>query len=412
MARGKGVRDTLKVLIDLFGDIDCLAKHEKSIQLGISKTPIKDGDGDPVTLTDVKRHFSGDSIDELKLASEAAEVLFRLGQRLFIYEPCDQGDDSWSKRGQLTEVLRALSPIRDPHNAFNTVLNPEDREQLQLIVKGIQEHTLEHVERDHFTAVRDCLNYIESMTQIGSAFVSNLLDETKESLRRCLEALEHKAWNQINDKDWPGAAATVQRLARAAEELHPRPLSRTAADLQRKAQSQLEARKKEAAEMDEVIKQAHDAVDTLNARVKELQNQARKDQENMQHMAQKFSEQEHRRNEDERQAQAAYRDEMKQFQQRMLTANEQQKEMLKENMKRVEEEQRKRVKNLERQRENDKRNNEAELERLQRKSNENERILNAIRNGFCTDQNCKAKMMPGVKFCTTCGTEQLRQRFY
>jgi ribosome biogenesis GTPase A len=36
--RGKGVRDTLKVLIDLFGDIECLTKNERSILLGISKT--------------------------------------------------------------------------------------------------------------------------------------------------------------------------------------------------------------------------------------------------------------------------------------------------------------------------------------------------------------------------------------
>ena len=96
----------------------------------------------------------------------------------------------------------------------------------------------------------------------------------------------------------------------------------------------------------------------------------------------------------------------------MLTASEEQKEELEERIRKLKETERDRANELERQRIEDRRNNEAELERLQRKSNENERILNAIRNGFCTDQNCKAKMMPGVKFCTTCGTEQLRQRFY
>ena len=246
-----------------------------------------DEDGDPITLQDVKHRFDIDQIEGLKLAKEAAEVLFRLGQRLFVYDPCDQGDDSWLKCEQLTRVLEALPPIKDTQNAFKTVLNPEDREQLQTIVKGIKQRSVEHMQKDQFTAVRDSLNHIQSITQIGSAFVNNLLDETKESLRRFLETIENDAWNHTNDKNWRAADAALQRLARAAKELHPRPLSRTATDMHQKAQRRLESRRKEDKELQQLREQAErsrHALDALNATVKRLQDQAEADQENIQRM--------------------------------------------------------------------------------------------------------------------------------
>lgn len=204
---------------------------------------------------------------------------------MFIYDPCDDvPDGDWFKRGQLTKLLAALPPICDPHNAFKTVLNPEDREQLQLIVKGIKERSLEHMKKDEFTAVRDSLNHIQSITQIGSAFVNNLLDEAKEGLRRYLETLENDAWNHMDDKNWRAANDVVQRLARAARELHPRPLAGTAKSMHSKAERRLQERKRQEEEMEQMRENAarsQQALDALNATVQSLREKAKSDQENM-----------------------------------------------------------------------------------------------------------------------------------
>ena len=105
--RGRGVRETLKILIGLFGTIVALKKACSSILLGVSKVPKFDADGEEMTLDDVRVLFK----DKTALDEDSVLVLQTLSQRMFIYDPLDGGSESWIKRQDLIKLIQDLPPL-------------------------------------------------------------------------------------------------------------------------------------------------------------------------------------------------------------------------------------------------------------------------------------------------------------
>ena len=129
--RGRGIRETLKVLIDLFGTIVALKLACASILLGVSQVPRFHTDGDEITPDEVRGLFK----DTTGLDEDSIAVLRQLSQGMFIYDPVN-GGESWMKRHELIEHILALPPLREPRYAFHTVLTADDYEVLRAVVRN------------------------------------------------------------------------------------------------------------------------------------------------------------------------------------------------------------------------------------------------------------------------------------
>ena len=128
--RGRGIHELVRVLVDLFRDVDTVLQYCLSICLGVTKAPLFDDMGDPITLDDVKAVM----LDTSGLPAGAKQIIETLTPNLFIYHPLDKGGESWAKRETLERIIQDLEPIVEPSNVFETVANLEDEAAIRNIV--------------------------------------------------------------------------------------------------------------------------------------------------------------------------------------------------------------------------------------------------------------------------------------
>ena len=112
--RGKGVRDLIKILRDLFGDAERLLASMASVVVGVSRAPLKDEDDEFVLSADVIEQLCNPSGFE----EAQQKVLEKIQKGAFLFHPLDRGHESWDTRTQLLERINALPPITDPAAVF------------------------------------------------------------------------------------------------------------------------------------------------------------------------------------------------------------------------------------------------------------------------------------------------------
>ena len=117
--RGKGVRDLIKIMRDLFGDNDRLLASMASVVVGVSRTALKDDDDEYILCEDVLEQLCNPSgFDE----EAQKKVLETIKKGAFLFHPLDKGHESWDTRTQLLERIKALPPITDPAATFKVSL--------------------------------------------------------------------------------------------------------------------------------------------------------------------------------------------------------------------------------------------------------------------------------------------------
>jgi hypothetical protein len=232
--RGAGLTEALKILKSLFGD--SLLGACDSILLGVTHVPLQNAEGDEeTTLDDVGRLFQ----DTPNVADEMAQVLGRLVQRLFIYHPLNKGHSSWLKRKELIQKINALPPIRDPLKTFHTVLSLTDGEFVRTTVKALKDRSLDAMKEDRFVDVRECLEYMDSFEVVQHDLASNVINEAKTEVSRCLQGVSDKIQEHSVSRRFDEAKAFLDRLAQAAKDL-PHPLGGEAERLHSTAAARLE----------------------------------------------------------------------------------------------------------------------------------------------------------------------------
>ena len=121
--RGRGVRDLASILTDLFGHPKNLLQYAPSIQLGVSRVPKIDGDGESaIELKHVRDLMS----DTAGMSEDMEKCVSELRERIFLYHPSDNGNETWLKREQIIASIQELEKISDPSSIFRTVLTVED----------------------------------------------------------------------------------------------------------------------------------------------------------------------------------------------------------------------------------------------------------------------------------------------
>ena len=369
--RGRGVRETLKILIELFGTIVALKEACSSILLGVSKVPKFDTDGEEMTLDDVRVLFQ----DKTALDEDSVLVLQTLSQRMFIYDPLDGGSESWIKRQDLIKLIQDLPPLCEPRYAFHTVLTAEDFEVLRAITRNLHDQILEQMNKDEFERVGISLGSLEKIEQVENAFVTRLVMEVKTQLSLPLRALEDKAFQNASYENFEEAAGTLIRLQTAAQHL-PGRLGDDAAQRHARALAWVEKRKKEVEDMRalmEANKDANKRAQQLEVQMQMLMKQSEADKENIQRLTDAFREQEIKWEQERQKAKTAFEDELRQYQEQMRSASEEEKQALEAQMQQLQQERAMSEKLYEKQRLEEKQRNEKLVADLQQKNAETER---------------------------------------
>jgi len=120
--RGRGVRDLASILTDLFGHPKNLLQYAPSIQLGVSRVPKIDGEGEAIEFEHIRDLMS----DTAGMSEAMEQCVIELRERIFLYHPSDDGNKTWLQREQIIESIQELEMITDPSSIFRTVLTVED----------------------------------------------------------------------------------------------------------------------------------------------------------------------------------------------------------------------------------------------------------------------------------------------
>ena len=105
--RGRGQRELLRILSDMFGTAQVMMEHMKSVILGVTQVSpaVVDDDGEiqQVELGDIVQEFLASGSTKGSTLSNFIEIL---AEHIFLYDPLNRDvHTSWSSREQLIDRL-------------------------------------------------------------------------------------------------------------------------------------------------------------------------------------------------------------------------------------------------------------------------------------------------------------------
>eukprot|EP00929_Paragymnodinium_shiwhaense_P109013 TRINITY_DN75379_c0_g1_i1.p1 TRINITY_DN75379_c0_g1~~TRINITY_DN75379_c0_g1_i1.p1 ORF type:complete len:943 (+),score=139.06 TRINITY_DN75379_c0_g1_i1:95-2923(+) len=173
--RGKGVKDLFHILSDLFGTIDSVRKHAKSLLLAISQAPaVHPETGRVITLDGLKRKL----LDPSGLDEMAKDLLSAIGDaNVITYHLLERGGASWSKRDALVAHIRGLVPITEPNSLFKSAINDADKESLRHLVNELAKELQVMISASDYDRAADVVSDILELKEVEHGFVTTVVDE-------------------------------------------------------------------------------------------------------------------------------------------------------------------------------------------------------------------------------------------
>ena len=339
--RGRGIRELAQILADLFGDARRMGEHINSALLGLSQANIMDNDGDALQLSDFHDLVS----DTTGLGDDAAEIIRLLASKMFVYDPLNRGDETWSVRDHILASLRSLPSIAEPGDVFRTVLTAEDERTLRACVNDMSKRLREGMERREYEIVAGTLRQLNALEGIGRSLVTKLLADARDKVVFASTNLKDQAVRSAMTQDFDEAENCIRELKRASN-LFKAGGSATKNIAQRvnsmceeaaATVSRMKFVEKQQRRMIEQLQVAQDRYDALQRQVQFLEEKAREDRERAD--AQR-AELEKERSENERKRKdmaEAFEAERKQLEERMAESNEAEvRKKMQEELKRLE----------------------------------------------------------------------------
>jgi hypothetical protein len=161
--RGRGLSDMLRICTQLFGSSDQLSNHKDSVLLGITHVP-----GDK-RMERVRKYLLKDS----------PTVLASLTERMFFYDPLDEGGEDFSKRAGCRSLIGGLIPLKDAGKLFHTVLTDSDERMLRELTERQCEELEGHLSRYAYPSASQSWQMLQRLRVIDNLSVERLLQSSR-----------------------------------------------------------------------------------------------------------------------------------------------------------------------------------------------------------------------------------------
>ncbi len=169
--RGSSIRALEDMCLQMFGSVGNLRRHQNSVLLGITKAPIYNRSGRPLSINAIRSRIA-------QVNTPIAQIL---ADRIFLFDPLNRGSnnpDFWSIERCRTEIDRLDSiPQREATTLFQTVLTGDDQTKLKHIMREQASALAASLDRDDYQAAGRHWQLLAQLKVIGSAEVETMVGE-------------------------------------------------------------------------------------------------------------------------------------------------------------------------------------------------------------------------------------------
>ena len=173
-SRGNNLQAMESMCHQMFGGIDNLRRHQNAVLLGITKAPLYNRSGQPISLSTMRSRIT-------QANTPTAQIL---AHRVFLFDPLDRGSDNpdfWSRERCRTAIAQLSSiPQREATTLFQTVLTDGDQTKLKHIMRAQAAALAASLERDDYQAAESNWQSLTQLKIIGSAEVEKMIGELAE----------------------------------------------------------------------------------------------------------------------------------------------------------------------------------------------------------------------------------------
>ncbi|XWN35694.1 MAG: sister chromatid cohesion protein PDS5 [Roseivirga sp.] len=166
--RGRGLADLIKMVTDMFGDVEKVRQHAPSLLFGISQVPLD-------MEVEVLRDW---------LLEEAPPVMHTLVERLFLFDPLDRPLEGAWNRAECLRQLASLPPITHPDSIFRTMLSDSDQQKLIELSEGLGRRITAALEENKWVLVEQEISHLERLRLIEHPSVERLIAQAQGSVER------------------------------------------------------------------------------------------------------------------------------------------------------------------------------------------------------------------------------------
>jgi hypothetical protein len=157
--------------LQMFGSVGNLRRHQNAVLLGITKAPLYNGSGRPLSINTIRSRLT-------KANTPTAQIL---ADRIFLFDPLDRGSnnpDFWSIERCRNELDQLDSIPQSAAKAFfRTVLTGDDQTKLKHIMREQASALAASLDRDDYQAAGRHWQSLAQLKVIGSAEVEKMIQE-------------------------------------------------------------------------------------------------------------------------------------------------------------------------------------------------------------------------------------------
>jgi energy-coupling factor transporter ATP-binding protein EcfA2 len=177
-SRGHGLKETMKLCTQLFGNDTAPAKFQDSVMLGVTRAP---------------ENISLDALGRLLERADPSPIMQTLSKRVFLYDPLDRGGAYFCSRVGLTEQLAGLQgiPQAESCSMFQTVLTADDEQTLIAIVEKQSETLKEQLAREAYAEAGACWQALQRLKVVDNVRVDRPLQLVQLRLREVASERAH-----------------------------------------------------------------------------------------------------------------------------------------------------------------------------------------------------------------------------
>ena len=204
--RGCSIKAMEAICRQMFGGVANLRRHQNTILLGITKAPVCDEYGDPITRSMIRS----------SLEASGTDIALILAKRVFLCDPLDRGTnnpDFWSlERCRNEIVLLDTIPQYEAAMLFQTALTARDQKHLFKIVRQIRPQITRAIEQNDVATMRRHWQLLQRLQVIQHNEVKQLIREVLPAIYSATHKLSMALMADIAVRNFDDTQQKLNRI--------------------------------------------------------------------------------------------------------------------------------------------------------------------------------------------------------